>query len=80
MVIKKYGGGTIKVKPPKYYDKLYDITNHEDLERLKKKRLANAERINHLRDSQTTLHRKEQLQLTEQSKIAQSKLLFRNKI
>lgn len=80
LVIKKYGGGTMKVKPPRYYDRLYDIENHEQMETIKKKRNANAERINHLRDSQTTLHRKEQLQLTEQSKKAQSKLLLRNKL
>lgn len=80
LVIKKYGGGTMKVKPPRYYDKLYDIEDHKQMETIKKKRNENAERINHLRDSQTTLHRKEQLQLTEQSKTAQSKLLLRNKI
>lgn len=80
LVIQKYGGGTMDVKPPKYYDKLYDITNHKDLEKLKKKRLSNTERINRLKDSQTSLHRKEQLKLTEMSKQAQSKLLLRNKM
>lgn len=80
LVIKKYGGGTIEVKPPRYYDKLYDIENHKEMEQIKKRRNANAERINNLRDNQTTLHRKEQLQLTELSKKAQSKLLLRNKI
>lgn len=37
IIIRKYKGGTMKVKPPKYYDKLYDIENHENLEKIKEK-------------------------------------------
>lgn len=80
LIVKKYGGGTMKVKPPKYYDKLYDITNHEDLENIKKKRKKDAERITKLQASKTSLYKKEQLQLTEESKQTQAKTLIRNKI
>lgn len=39
------GDKDFKMKPPKYYDKIYDIDYHEELEKLKKERLHQAQKV-----------------------------------
>ena len=80
IIIQKYKGGTMKVKPPKYYDKLYDIKNHEDLEKIKEKRRKDMENVNRIRMSQTSKFKKEQLRIDESIKENQAKSLIREKI
>lgn len=79
IIIKKYGGGTLKIKPPKYYDKLYDLENHEKMEEIKKKRKKDGERLNKLKYSQTSLYKKDQLKNEEEIKETQNKILIRTK-
>lgn len=80
IIIQKYGGGTMKVKPPRYYDKLYDIENHEGLEKIKDKRRKDMENVNRIRMKQTSLYKKEQLKVDESIKENQTKSLIRKKI
>ena len=80
MIVKKYGGGTMKVKPPKYYDKLYDIENPERMEEIKKQRKKKSENINKIKYAQTTLYKKEQLTTEEETKQNKTNSLIRTKI
>ena len=80
MIVKKYGGGTMKVRPPKYYDKLYDIENPERMEEIKKQRKKKSENINKIKYAQTTLYKKEQLTTEEETKQNKAKALIREKI
>ena len=80
IIIQKYGGGLMKIKPPKYYDKLYDIENHEKMEEIKKKRKKDSERLNIIKYNQTTLYKKDQLKNEEQTKELQNKVLIRTKV
>lgn len=62
-----------KLRPPKYYDKLYDAINHDEMELIKEKRVANAK-----------LHEDEiytvgRLEAKERFKLAQIKNLERSK-
>ena len=80
MLVKKYGGGTMKVKPPKYYDRLYDLDHPREMEEIKKKRKKRAENITKNKYSQTTLYKKEQLKNEEQTKINKANALIRTKV
>lgn len=79
LTVKKYNGGILKLKPPKYYDNLYDIENHEKLEKIKKKRREESTRINRIKYNQTTNYKKEQLKNEEQTKEMKNKALRRDK-
>lgn len=62
-----------KLRPPKYYDKLYDAINHDEMELIKEKRVENAK-----------LHEQEiytpgRLEAKEKFKLAQIKSLERGK-
>lgn len=52
---------TIKVKPVKYYDRKYDIIDHEDMEKIKAERQRAAAEALKLKMSKTTKPEKEQL-------------------
>lgn len=80
MIVQKYGGGTMEVKPPKYYDKLYDLENHEKMEEIKKKRKEKQEIKNILKYSQTTEYIKEKLKNEEITKSNKAKALKRTKV
>lgn len=80
LIIQKYGGGTMKVKPPKYYDKLYDLEYPEEYEKIKKERKKQTELINNIKYRQTTLYKKNQLKAEEETKEAKAKSLKRSKI
>lgn len=80
VLIKKYGGGILKAKPPKYYDRLYDLENPEKMEEIKKERKKKAEIISKSKFNQTTLYKKQQLKTEEETKQAKAKELQRTKI
>lgn len=80
LTIQKYGGGIMKVKPPKYYDKLYDIENHEEMEKIKKNRIKQQRLITKLKYTQTSKYKKDQLKIEEETKENQAKALPRTKI
>lgn len=80
IIVNKYGGGTMKVKPPKYYDKLYDIEKPEELKKIKEQRRKDMENINRIRMQQTTKFKKEQLNVEENIKENQAKALIREKV
>lgn len=80
VLIHKYGGGTMKVKPPKYYDKLYDVFNHEKMEEVKKERKKVVKAVNKLNYSHTTSTKKEQLEIQERTKKGKASSLRRDKV
>lgn len=67
----------MKVKPPKYYDKLYDAEKHEEFEKLRKLRKKDAERVTNLQYIQSTLLKKESLINQEKTKNGQISSLKR---
>ena len=80
LIIQKYGGGTLKIRPPKYYDKLYDIEYPEKMEKIKKERKKESERVNRIKFNQTSLYKKHQLEIEEETKENKTKILKREKI
>lgn len=80
IIVNKYGGGQMKVKPPKYYEKLYDIENPEKIKEVKEKRKKEQERISKIKYHQTTKYKKDQLLLEEDIKKGQAKSLIRTKV
>lgn len=62
-----------KLRPPKYYDKLYDAINHDEMELIKEKRVENAK----LRESE--IYTPGRLEAKEKFKLAQIKSLERGK-
>lgn len=80
LTIQKYGGGKMKVRPPKYYDKLYDKINHDEFERLKTKRRKGSEEIRKVKYIQTTALKKDSLIEEEKTKTGKAKALIRSKV
>ena len=70
----------MKVKPPKYYEKLYDVENPEKVKEVKEKRKKEQERVSKIKYSQTTKYKKDQLLLEEDIKEGQAKSLIRTKV
>ena len=72
----KVGKDTVKsLKPPKYYDRCYDIDYPEDMARIKKIRQDNANEAEKLKMSKTSLTLLKQLQLEERNLEARTKIL-----
>lgn len=61
------------MRPPKYYDKLYDAINHDEMELIKEKRVENAK----LHESE--IYTPGRLEAKEKFKLAQIKSLKRSK-
>lgn len=80
IIINKYGGGSMKVRPPKYFDKLYDIENHEKMEEIKKERKKDVNVITKLNYSHTTSTKKEILEIEERTKKSKVSALTRSKV
>lgn len=80
VLIQKYGGGTMRIRPPRYYDKLYDLENPDKMKEIKEKRKKDQENISKVKYNQTTLYKKQQLKLEEDTKKSQSKALKRSKV
>lgn len=68
----------LKVKPPKYYDKLFDLDYPERMEEVKNKRKERAEMAENIKFSSTTTLIKHQLQGEERTKYLKTKVLTRN--
>lgn len=69
--------GAQKIKPPKYYDTLYDIEEPEEMEEIKEKRRKQAENAQRLKMSRTTLDEWEQRAREERSKTERVRSLKR---
>ena len=68
----------LPLKPPKYYDKLYDIDYPEDMKRIKEARKKSGKKALKLKMSKTTLNQAQQLEAEEKTKLIKSKKLIRN--
>lgn len=80
IIVKKYNGGLMKVKPPKYYDKLYDGINTNEYLRLKLKRKKISEEIRNLKYIQSTAYKKDMLIEEENTKKGKASALIRSKV
>ena len=67
-----------KIKPCKYYDRLYDLENPEFMQALKQKRKLEAEYSMALQLGRTSLSKKEYLEMKEQKKQKQIEKLKRD--
>lgn len=72
--------GGRQFKPPRYYDKLFDIICPDEMADIREIRKRTAENIRKLRLSKTDLNYIELLEVDENSKIAQTKSLLRTDI
>lgn len=64
-----------KLRPPKYYDKLYDLDNPEDMERIRLLRRESMEHKNNIADSLTSLSHNDRLRVQAEVKEARTKIL-----
>lgn len=71
-------GNSLTVKPPKYFDKLYEIENPKEYEELKKKRKEAGERSENIKQGKTSLTIKNQGIIEEQEKLRQAAALKRS--
>lgn len=74
----KKGEKVEKVRPSRYYDKLFDIDEHEYLEKLKERRKEMAETLLQNKLSQTSLSEREFMALNENLTLERIKQLKRN--
>lgn len=70
--------GPIKLKPVKYYDKLFDVDEHETMELIKKRRREEAKRANELLMSQTSVSSSDYRAILEREKQSKAALLKRD--
>lgn len=77
LVITNGKGIAKTVKPPKYYDRLYDLEDPEDLKRIKERRTESAENSLKNRLSKTDLDKDTYLALCEDKKLNQAVKLIR---
>ena len=77
IILKVTDSKTISVKPCSYYDRLYDIENHERMQELKEIRKENAVEAQKVINSKTTLTMLKQLNIAEELQIAKAKALKR---
>lgn len=71
---------SLRSKPPKYFDKLFDFEYPEEYNELREKRKAIAEENAKLKSSLTSLSYLEQLQVEEDNLIRRTEVLKRNQI
>lgn len=71
------GNRAINIKPPKYYDKLYDIEYHDIMKNVKKKRKEYAENVEIMKDKRSSLTRQERREVAERTKKDNTKKLIR---
>lgn len=70
-------GKAQKIKPPKYFDRLFDIESPEDMEKIRKKREKLARERNRIEMKGTSLEKEEYLKAKEDIKKAKTKALIR---
>lgn len=76
--MKTVKGNLGAIKPPKYYDKIYDIDYPEDMEKLKERRKQAAIEDAKLKRKMTTLSDKEQMIIKEKTLANKAALLKRS--
>lgn len=76
-IIIKRGEKVQKIRPPKYYDKLYDIDHHMELQIIKIKRKASQERTEQSIDKRTTKTRAERRMIQERTNENKNRKLIR---
>lgn len=74
-IMKK--SGAFKIKPPRYFDQLYDIEHPEELEAIKEHRQEVAKEVRKTKLARTTLTELEQLAVEERSIKKQTEKLVR---
>lgn len=70
-------GKAKKIKPPKYYDKLYDIENHDEMEQIKAEREYKLYENEKTKMTKTTLSKEEQRNIEKRAKEETLKVLIR---
>lgn len=78
IIMKTVKGKVGAIKPPKYYDKIYDIDYPEDMEKLKERRKKAAIEDAKLKRKMTTLSEKEQMIIKEKTLANKAALLKRS--
>lgn len=79
IIISTPNGG-IQFKPPRYYDKLFDIIVPDEMAEIREIRRRTAENATKMKLERTNLSYIELLEVAEQNKIAQTKSLIRSDI
>lgn len=77
IIITNKDGLGEKVKPSKYYDRLYDIDNPEFMKALKERRKLEAEYAMAIQLGKTSLSKNEYLEMKEQAKLEKARKLLR---
>lgn len=77
LVIVGPKGKALKVRPPSYYDRLYDVDHHDELVEIKERRKASAENIEARVLSKTTLDKDQYLAVCESNKSKSVSRLLR---
>lgn len=72
------GGKAFEAKPPRYFDKIFDIDNHDDLEAIKSARRSVADGVQKAKLARTSLTRGEYLEMAERKKEASVEKLRRS--
>ena len=80
IIIKGHREKIQPVKPPKYYDRLFDKEHHELMEKIKEKRKAIAKEENRLKNSKTSMTEAERLKSERLIKKGKWESLKRNAI
>lgn len=78
IIMKTVKGNIGAIKPPKYYDKIYDIDYPEDMEKIKERRKNAAIENQKVKARMTTLSEKEQLIIQEKTLANKAALLKRS--
>ena len=81
-IVMSIRGQVRSIKPPRYFDKLYDLENFDPfiMADIKKARAENAKRSMNDQLSRTTLSEQEYLSVKERNKLAQVERLRRNHV
>lgn len=77
IVITGGDGIAKRVRPPRYYDTLYDIFSPEDLKRVKEARISKARTAEQQRKERTTVSRDDYLHISEEALLSKVKSLKR---
>ena len=77
LIMKTCKEKVLSVKPPKYYDSLYDIDYPEDMQKIKLRRQYECEQAQKVKDFTTSLSREKQLELEERDLETRIKSLVR---
>lgn len=80
IIYKGHRENITSAKPPRYFDKIYDIENHEEMDKIKNRRKALAEASQRVEMSKTSLNIRDHLRMKQTKAHDVWKSLKRNKI